>query len=510
MAERLGEMKLHHPAARATLALIALALAAGFLPVLWLGINSDGKLFDAYTIRVLIFTIVQALLSTLFSIMLGLPAALALARRNFPGRDILISLLALPMALPQIVVVLGLIGLFGKQGWLADTIPLYGLTGILLAHVFFNATLVARLCLTTLQSIPTEHFRLAAQLGLKDSQHFKLVDWPALRLTLPGTALLVFLLCAASFTIVLTLGGGPQATTLEAAIYQALRFDFDPARATALTVLQLVLCIVLGVASLAFTREKAEGMILRVQTRRFDGQSLAALTQDIVSVALLVLLLLLPLAALVTKGIGAIAFSETLLRALLTSATLATATALTTCAAALALTSAAARSTVFARAGQWASIAGLALPPAVIATGWFMLAISSTGLAPVAPMLIILLNTLLALPYAYRTLLPSETRIAQQDRLAESLNIKGWNRLRIDTMALQPALTTAFAMSFVLSLGDLAAVLFFGDGQYVTLPALIYQQMGSYRMEGAIGTALVLAILSWAILFTAEKAGRNA
>ena len=47
------------------------------------------------------------------------------------------------------------------------------------------------------------------------------------------------MLCITSFTIVLILGGGPAATTLEVAIYQALRFDFDPARAVAVTFLQI-------------------------------------------------------------------------------------------------------------------------------------------------------------------------------------------------------------------------------------------------------------------------------
>ncbi len=51
---------------------------------------------------------------------------------------------------------------------------------------------------------------------------------------LPGLVLIVFLLCATSFTLVLTLGGGPSATTLEVAIYQALKLDFDPPRAVAL------------------------------------------------------------------------------------------------------------------------------------------------------------------------------------------------------------------------------------------------------------------------------------
>ena len=81
---------------------------------------------------------------------------------------------------------------------------------------------------------------------------FRLIEWPTLRAAaLPGIAGLVFMLCITSFTIVLTLGGGPAATTLEVGIYQALRFDFDPARAVALTLLQIALTFL---AVLALTR----------------------------------------------------------------------------------------------------------------------------------------------------------------------------------------------------------------------------------------------------------------
>jgi thiamine transport system permease protein len=44
----------------------------------------------------------------------------------------------------------------------------------------------------------------------------------------PPVAALIFMLCFASFATVLSLGGGPQATTIELAIYQALSYDYDP------------------------------------------------------------------------------------------------------------------------------------------------------------------------------------------------------------------------------------------------------------------------------------------
>ena len=58
--------------------------------------------------------------------------------------------------------------------------------------------------------------------------------------------LLVFMLCLTSFAVVLTLGGGPKSTTLEVAIYQSLRFDFEPTRAVVLALLQLCLCLLVA------------------------------------------------------------------------------------------------------------------------------------------------------------------------------------------------------------------------------------------------------------------------
>jgi thiamine transport system permease protein len=432
-------------------------------------------------------------------------AAFALARRQFWGRAILVRLLALPMALPAIVAVLGIIGIFGAEGPLANLIPLYGLTGILLAHVFFNAPLVARLTLSALNTIPPEQLRLAAQLGFFDSVHQRHVDWPVLRQALPGALLLVFLLCAASFTIVLTLGGGPQATTLEVAIYQALRFDFDPARATLLASVQIALCGLLGFGVLRFSSPIQTQDVLRLAPQRYDGQSTTAKLQDVLSVLLLVVLLLPPLAALVASGIMSLSVQSNFIAALVTSLVFASATAVIACALAWTI------ATGPVRLSTLASQAGLILPPAVIATGWFILASKGPGLSALAVLLIIALNSLMALPFAYNALAPAlRGQMKSHDKLCASLGIAGWNRLRhVDLPAAKAPLSLALAMAALVSLGDLSAILFFGSGQYVTLPTLIYQQMGSYRMEGAMGTALVLALLSFAVLWTAESWSRH-
>ena len=164
------------------------AIALGFLPLLWLGIGQGAFQFDAYLPRVVIFTLEQAFLSTLLSVVFALPVARALARRQFFGRDILLRIFSVPLALPAIVVILGIVGIYGNSGVLPGIFPIYGLPGILFAHVFFNMPLAVRLMLTRLDAIPAENFRLAAQLNFSSGQVFRFIEWPQLASAITGIA----------------------------------------------------------------------------------------------------------------------------------------------------------------------------------------------------------------------------------------------------------------------------------------------------------------------------------
>ena len=177
--------------------------------------------------------------------------ARALYRRRFPGRTLLLRLCAMTLILPVLVAVFGILSVYGRQGWLAQLCHVLAgsgilalrATGILLAHVFFNMPMATRLLLQTLENIPGEQRQIAAQLGMRGYVFFRLVEWPWLRRQIPPVAALIFMLCFASFATVLSLGGGPRATTIELAIYQALNFDYDPARAAMLALIQMVCCL---------------------------------------------------------------------------------------------------------------------------------------------------------------------------------------------------------------------------------------------------------------------------
>ncbi len=488
-------------------AVVIVAVAAGFVPLIGFALAQGGGVsIDAYIWRVLIFTLLQAGLSTVISIALAVPAARALALRRFAGRDTLMAVFAVPQALPAIVVVLALVELYGQAGWFGGLFSLYGLAGILLAHVFFNLPLAIRFIVEALEAVQPENVRLAQQLGFSAGATWRHVEWPALRPVLPRLAALIFLLCAASFVIVLTLGG-PSATTLEVAIYQSLRLDFDVTRAVTLSLLQIVLCLALVLAAGQMAAPVAMGARLREVPLRLGTMGIPG----VASLLLAAMLVVPPLLALVTAGVAQLSMRPALFHALGLSVLIAI---LSAC---IALVLAWPLALLQVRHPRWrgaliaTGLLGLILPPAVLATGWFIL-LRGTGPGQASSIFLISsLNALMALPFSVTILSAAMAGVMpHHDRLCAELGLSGWSRFRrIDAPALIRPVAQAFLLAFVLSFGDLTAVMLLGSQGLVTLPTLIASEMGQYRSANAQGTALVLAALCLAITLVANCIGRR-
>ena len=60
-----------------------------------------------------------------------------------------------------------------------------------------------------------------------------------------------------------------------------------------------------------------------------------------------------------------------------------------------------------------------------------------------------------------------------------------------------------------MSLGDLGVIALFGSDSVQTLPYLLLARMGSYRTDDAAGLALLLGLLCLALVFLAERLGRE-
>ena len=269
------------------------------------------------------FTVLQAALSAIASVALAVPVARALARRRFPGRDTLITLLGAPFILPVIVAVMGLLAVFGRAGIANQAlaflglppVSIYGLHGVVLAHVFFNMPLAVRLILQGWSEIPGERFRLAATLGLGPGAVFRHLEWPMLRAVLPGAAMVVFLICLTSFAVALTLGGGPRATTVELAIYQAFRFEFDLGRAAVLAAVQFGLTGAAAAVALALARPAGFGAGLDRAVARWDARSAGLRVLDAAMIICAAAFLVLPLAMIVLRGMPSMPSTTTSERA---------------------------------------------------------------------------------------------------------------------------------------------------------------------------------------------------
>ncbi len=487
--------------------------------------------FDAYLLRIVRFTLWQAALSTLLSVGPAVLLARALSRHPaFPGRRLLLALFAVPLALPAIVAALGVLALYGRAGLLAPVLAflsggdwpgIYGLSGILAAHMFFNLPLATRLLLESLDSVPADHWRLAAQLGMGARASFRFVEWPAMRTALPGVAALIFMLCVTSFAIVLLLGGGPAATTLEVAIYQALRFDFDVARATALTLLQLLLAGLAVAAVAAFGGNTVGETNLSVAARRHGSPSRPERIANAALILLGAAFVAGPLLAVLHSGLSAdltrLAGEASVRRATLTSLGLAAISA--TLAVAMAWALAAARAEIAARrptpyfaarAFDLGPLVTLVVPPVVIGAGWFMLLRGTGAVFSAAPFMVASVNALMAMPFAMRLIKPAHDAAAtRHDRLAAQLGIAGWTRLSlIDWPVLRRPLGVAFAFAAALSLGDLGVIALFGSESVKTLPYLLMERMGAYRTSDAAGLALFLGLLCLGLVALAERLGR--
>lgn len=463
------------------------------------------------------FTMVQACLSAGLSVLLAIPVARALARRRFFGRQALITLLGAPFILPVIVAVLGLLAVFGRSGWfnlLLDqfglpSVQIYGLHGVVLAHVFFNLPLATRLILQGWQEIPAEQFRLAAQLGAGPGAMWRLLERPMLARIAPGGLAVVFAICLTSFAVALTLGGGPKATTIELAIYQAFRFDFDLGRAAVLSLVQIALTGGAALVALKVSQGEGLGGGLDRPIQRWDAAGWGLRVQDFVVIALATAFLVLPLLAIVLSGAhGLLALPGVVYWAAATSVLVALASTGILLMLAMPM---AATAALGQRAGvEVAGLLGLAASPLVIGTGLFVVIYPLADPFALALPVTALVNAVMALPFALRILVPRARQVvARYSKLGLSLNMQGraffW---RVLIPRMRPQIGFAAGLGAALSMGDLGVIALFADQDMATLPLQIYRLMGAYRMEAASGAALLLLILSMGIFWTLDRGGR--
>ena len=506
--------------------------------------------FDARTGVILWSATSQAMLSAVGSLAVAVPVSIMLARRyRWFGMRALRLLVGLAFVIPTTVAASGLLAIWGRQGLINQAIhvvnmwsPLalpelptfFGLKAVVLAHIFFNAPLMIRVFLPRILSVPDTHWRLARMMGMTAWQQWRWIECPAIKpLILPMVGL-VFLFCFSSFALVLMLGGGLRVTTLEVEIYAALRIAFDLPLAVALTLLQVGMALGVLVVLLRLAPRQA-GWNQPIMTMRapcddiLSANTLHLKTLDIFMIALLVLLLILPLSALAWRGVSgdvlAVLTNPQFWRAMGNSVGIAVTSGVLVVVLACVLAETRAQLALRpisaptpprrpSRGGiallEMGVMVYLVMPAIVMGTAWFILLRGVANVFAVAPFLVLVANVMLGLPVAYRLLVGKWLAMRGRDERARlAYDLRGWRGVRFLTIPLMGReIGLIFGLGMAMSMGDLGVIALFASADFTTLPWLLYQQAGRYRVDEAAVTALMLMLVVSVLFALGNGLGR--
>lgn len=198
-----------------------------------------------------------SLLATAGALALGLPAAWLLARRRFPGRAVLDTLVDLPVALPPLVIGVGLLLLFGPL--LGDGLAALGLRvvfhplGVVIAQFTVATPLVIRASRATFEAVDPRQAFMARSLGATRWQAFRLVTLPQARRGILAAVVLGWSRALGEFGATVMLAGATafRTETLPTAVFLHVSTGDTATAVAAALIMVLVAVLTLGVLKLA-------------------------------------------------------------------------------------------------------------------------------------------------------------------------------------------------------------------------------------------------------------------
>ena len=476
------------------------------------------------------FTFYQAALSTILTFILGLPSAVLFARFDFRGKSFLRALTAVPFMLPTVVVAAALNSLLGPQGWLSlifpnTTFQFTGtLTAILVAHVFYNTTIIIRIVGNALARLDPKLEQAARTLGADSVRVWWNVTLPLLRPSLLAAALLVFLFDFTSFGVILLLGG-TNFSTLEVEIYiRVLRLP-NLSLAAFLSVIQLVFTLIFSIFYARVINQSTTPTAPRFSTSR-PPISAHEKTLVLSFIILLLAFFLLPLASLplrsltrleadrgqraeVQYGFTADYYKELFInrrgslfyvppiQAALNSLTYAGFTVFLSLSLGLPAAFALARPTQFEKILDPLIMLPLGASAVMLGLGLIL----SFGRALALPVFVPIAHTLVALPFVIRALQPAIASIPA--RLRQAASTLGASPFRVwqtvDLPILARATLTAASFAFTISLGEFGATLLLSRPEYPTIPVAIARflsQAGGLNFGQAMAMSTMLMLVT--------------
>lgn len=471
---------------------------------------------DAGLRRVATFTVWQAILSTLLTVVLGIPLAWVFARFTFPGRRVLWAATLVPFVLPTLVVATAFLNLVGPNGALG--VDLTGtLAVILIAHVFYNLAVVVRGVGAYWARIDPTIAQAAVTLGATPWRAFRTVTLPILRPAIASTSALVFLFSFTSFGVILLLGDLSH-STLEVEIWRQatafLRLDI----ASTLAVVQLIgIGFILWWYSRVEARTRVEfrhsiARLRRPRPGRERWLVWSTLAIGIAFVSVPLGLLVLRSLAQPSGGIGFENYRNLVdlpsASAGFVDASLAIGNSFRFAFAAVAiglligLLAATALSYADRRSARTFDVfVMLPLGTSAVTIGFgFLVALDWPIDLRTSLILIPIAHALVGIPFVVRSISPTFGSI--DNRLREASATLGASPLRtwmsVDLRLVSRAILAGAAFAFAISMGEFGATTFIARPASPTIPIAIFRYLGRPG-DAPFGAALALSVLLMAV-----------
>jgi len=503
--------------------------------------------------QVVWFTFWQAALSTILTLLIGLPGAYLFARYEFRGKSFLQALSAVPFVIPTVVVAAAFYALLGPNGWVnLAAMRVFGLSAapihftntiyaILLAHIFYNTTIVLRMVGDFWSHIDPQLNQAARVLGANRLTAFFKITLPILGPAIAAAALLVFIFDFTSFGVILILGG-PKFATLEVEIYYQTISLFNLPLAAVLSILQLFCTLAMTIIYTQLNRRLTQP--LQLHSRRVTQKRLTNWKSRIfagVVIIVLFTILITPLLALAMRsftrlevGRGrqinlASGFTTDNYRQLTINRvdsmfyvppTTAIRNSLVFAFLSVILALAIGMPAAWALSRHNGSIFNRMLDPvlmlplgtsAVTLGLGFIVALNRPPFdLRASPVLIPLAHTLVAFPFVVRSLTPALRSI--KPRLRQAAGVLGASPIYIfrtvDLPLVGRALIVAATFAFTISLGEFGATALISRPEYPTIPLMIYRfisQPGAINYGQAMALSTILMLVAAGGLIIIER-----
>lgn len=455
---------------------------------------------DDYLRWRVLWSVAQAAVTCVLTLVLGLPMAWVLARFEFVGRMLVLRLLMLPFVVPTLVAAMGVLALWGSRGVFSTALglDLQDTPWLLLyGNLFFNLCLVVRAGVDALAQVSDRQVAAARSLGATPWRAFWRVEWPAIAPWLMSSLCLVFLYCFAGFGLALVLGGQRYAT-VEVEIYTLVAHELQLGQASVLALWMLLLT---GLVALVYaTLEKRLTAPAKVEpVARHQPVGVWQWLALILALSGLFFFCALPIVTIVWRAAhaGLAAWQQVL------SPEVLLALRNTLHFSAVALLVATVLGVLHAVVGQgsvvWRAAAFLpfVVSPVTVAFGLLLLYPAWTA----SLSLLVAAYAVLAYPFVAKSLSAGLDGLpVHLVQAARTLGASPWRCFwRVSLPLLAPALRRGMAFAAATALGEFAVTLFLSRPEWATLTTMIYQHLGrpgAANLDAAMVLACVLMLLA--------------